>query len=66
MLAAAATASDTVSLDPALAGGTLIGKRYVNADESIELLCTMGGKGTLMLDGVPLVIKQAKQLPSSD
>jgi hypothetical protein len=66
MLAAAETASDTVSLDPALAGGTLIGKRYVNADESIELLCTTGGKGALMLDGAPLVIKQAKQLPSSD
>ena len=54
------------ALDPAQAGGTLIGKRYVNADESIEILCTKGGKGSLMLDGVPLEVKQAKQLPSSD
>lgn len=52
--------------DPALAGETLIGKRYVNADESLELLCTKGGKGTLSLNGTALEIKQAKQLPSSD
>ncbi len=66
MLAAAATAPADATLDPALAGETLIGKRYVNADESLELLCTKGGKGTLVLDGTPLEIKQAKQLPSSD
>jgi hypothetical protein len=66
MLEAAATAADTASLSPSLAGGTLIGKRYVNDDESIELLCTKGGEGTLMLDGAPMAIKMAKQLPSSD
>ena len=53
-------------IDPAHVGDTLIGKRYVNADESLELLCTKGGKGLLSLDGVRLEIKQAKQLPSSD
>ena len=66
MLAAAAPASGEADLDPAFAGETLIGKRYVNADESIELLCTKGGKGSVMLNGTPLEIKQAKQLPSSD
>ena len=67
MLAAAAAAvSDTGTLDPTYAAGTLIGKRYVNGDESVELLCTKGGKGALVLDGTPLAIKQAKQLPSSD
>jgi hypothetical protein len=66
MLGAAVTASGTANLDPAHAGGTLIGKRYVNADESIELLCTKGGKGALALDDMPLAIKEAKQLPSSD
>ena len=66
MLAAAAPASGGASLDPAFAGETLIGKRYVNADESIELLCTKGGKGSLVLNGTALEIKQAKQLPSSD
>ena len=62
----APTASGSGALDAALSGDTLIGKRYVNADESLELLCTKGGKGTLTLDGTPLEIKQAKQLPSSD
>jgi len=62
----APTAAASGALDAALAGGTLIGKRYVNADESLELLCTKGGQGTLTLDGTPLEIKQAKQLPSSD
>lgn len=52
--------------DASPAGETLIGKRYVNADESLELLCTKGGKGVLTLGGVELEIKQAKQLPSSD
>ena len=65
MLAPAATAPAGATLQ---AGGaeTLIGKRYVNADESVELLCTKGGKGALSLNGTPLEVKQAKQLPSSD
>lgn len=66
MLGGTATAPAGVALDPAQAGETLIGKRYVNADESLELLCTKGGKGGLTLGGAPLEIKQAKQLPSSD
>lgn len=53
-------------LDPALAEGTLMGKRYVNADESIEMLCTKPGKGSLVLNGEAMAVKQAKQLPSSD
>lgn len=64
MIPPAAAGSGT--LDEALSGETLIGKRYVNADESLELLCTKGGRGTLSFDGTPLEIKQAKQLPSSD
>ena len=66
MLGGTATAPAGVALDPAHAADTLIGKRYVNADESIELLCTKGGKGTLSVNGTPLEVKQAKQLPSSD
>jgi hypothetical protein len=62
----APTATGGGEIDPALATETLIGKRYVNADESLELLCTKGGKGSLTLDGQPLDVKQAKQLPSSD
>ena len=36
------------------------------ADERFEFLCTKGGKGSLAIDGVLLVVKQAKALPSSD
>jgi hypothetical protein len=52
--------------DPELAGGTATGKRYQNADGSLELLCIKAGKGTLAVDGVPLEVKAAKALPSSD
>lgn len=44
----------------------LVGKRYVNAADAVELLCTKGGKGALAVDGEPLAIKQTKPLPSSD
>ncbi len=44
----------------------LVGKRYVNAADAVELLCTKGGKGELAVDGEPLSVKQAKALPSSD
>ena len=46
--------------------GTLMGKRYVNADETIELLCTKPGDGALSIGGALLVPKGAKPLPSSD
>jgi hypothetical protein len=45
---------------------TLIGKRYVDATESIELLCTSSGVGALTCDGGPMAIKAAKPLPASD
>ena len=48
------------------AGGTQIGKRYVNAAGDLELLCTKPGAGTLAIGGVALAIKGAKPLPSSD
>ena len=53
-------------LDPAQAAGSLIGKRYVDAEERYEFLCTKGGEGSLALNGVALQVKQAKALPSSD
>lgn len=66
MVAGTAAAPEGLQLDPAQAEGTLIGKRYVDAEEKVELLCTKGGKGSLVLNGAPMGIKQAKQLPSSD
>ncbi len=45
---------------------TLIGKRYVDAADTVELLCTSSGIGELSCDGVPMTIKAAKALPASD
>lgn len=45
---------------------TLIGKRYTNESESIEVLCTKPGDGSLSIGDDPLVVKGAKPLPSSD
>jgi hypothetical protein len=54
------------ALNPAYADGTKIGKRYVDADGRIELLCVKAGQGSLSLAGVALQLKEAKPLPSSD
>jgi len=48
------------------ADGSVIGKRYVDADNTIELLCTKAGPGSAAIDGVVLGIKDAKPLPASD
>ncbi len=47
-------------------GSVLLGKRYVDAAASVEVLCTKPGDGALALDGEPLEVKSAKPLPSSD
>jgi len=52
--------------DPAFCSGTLIGKRYVDAIGSLEVLCVKPGKGSLSVQGVALQIKDAKPLPASD
>ena len=44
----------------------LIGKRYVNAEETIEVLCVKSGQGSLYYDGEELMTKDTKKLPSSD
>jgi hypothetical protein len=51
---------------PDFAGGTALGKRYVNADETLEILCTKAGEGSLGVDGELLSLKEAKPLPASD
>jgi hypothetical protein len=45
---------------------TLLGKRYVDEQSALELLCTKGGAGALTADGRVLTVKGAKPLPSSD
>ena len=43
-----------------------LGKRYVDDEGGIELLCTKPGTGELSCEGRPLSLKAAKPLPSSD
>lgn len=45
---------------------TVLGKRYVNADDTLELLCTFAGAGELTYGGAPMTLKAAKPLPASD
>jgi hypothetical protein len=47
-------------------GGTALGKRYVDADETLELLCTKAGAGSLAVGDTPLGLKESKPLPASD
>jgi len=58
--------ADRQPLDAAFTGGTLMGKRYADADAGIELLCTKPGDGSLSIGDVPLPTTDAKPLPSSD
>ena len=59
------TAATGLSLDTALSGGNLMGKRYVD-DSGAEVLVTKAGKGTLSVGSTPLSTKEAKPLPASD
>ncbi len=66
MVGASDEAPAGASMDAGDSGETLMGKRYVDEGETVEFLCTKAGAGSLALDGKPLDVKQAKQLPSSD
>jgi hypothetical protein len=46
--------------------GTLLGKRYIDEEVAIELLCTKAGAGMLSCEGRLMTVKGAKPLPSSD
>ena len=59
------TGASGLTLDPALADGNLMGKRYVDGTGA-EVLVTKSGKGTLSVGATPLDIKEAKPLPASD
>ncbi|MFD6454541.1 MULTISPECIES: hypothetical protein [unclassified Nocardia] len=48
------------------APSTVIGKRYVDVAEHVEVLCIAAGAGSLSCDGEPMTVKAAKALPASD
>jgi hypothetical protein len=45
---------------------TLLGKRYADDELGIELLCVKGCAEQLSVNGVPLLVREAKPLPASD
>ena len=53
-------------VSPDHAAGTALGKRYTDAEETIEVLCSKPGAGSLSLGAEALVTKSAKPLPASD
>src|SRR5215207_7216393 len=59
-------AAPEATADPGHLGGTLLGKRYVDSADTIEVLVTKSGEGSLALAGEVLVLAGAKTLPSSD
>lgn len=52
---------------PVVSGdGTQLGKRYHDVADTLEVLCTKSGAGSLAVDGTPMLLKSAKPLPASD
>jgi hypothetical protein len=57
---------DGASPDPMHSDGTQLGKRYADEELGLEVLCTKAGDGSLSIGDEPLLLKDAKPLPSSD
>ena len=51
--------ADALAPDDALAGGTLLGKRYADEPTGLEVLCTKSGAGTITVDGRPAIRRVA-------
>ncbi|MDF3309659.1 hypothetical protein P3H15_32085 [Rhodococcus sp. T2V] len=65
--------SPLAAAPPQAAGGAaggedalVVGKRYVDKESGLEVLCTVAGAGPLSVDGRPIGTAAAKLLPSSD
>ncbi len=61
-----APVADKSEFDAELAEGVLMGKRYTDESDSLELLCVKPGQGSLSFAGEALKEKATKKLPSSD
>ena len=66
MIAHTETAAGAAQANPEHMFKCLIGKRYVNADGTLELLCVKPGEGSFGANGEMLMGKETKKLPSSD
>ena len=65
-MASAADAAKTGDVDPGHAVGIAMGKGYIAADETLEVLCVKAGAGGLAIGGHLLLQKDTKQLPKTD
>ena len=45
---------------------TLLGKRYSDSADTVEVLCVVAGPSTLSLGPTPLAVKGPRPLPASD
>ena len=66
VLTSAADRTGGLSLVAGHDAPTLMGKRYVDASGSVELLCTKPGAGSIAVGDSLCELKDAKPLPSSD
>ena len=62
----AGTVADAADIDPSRAEGTALGKRYIDAEIGLEVLCSKAGQGTLSVEDRSLSLADAKPLPTSD
>ncbi|QZS52783.1 hypothetical protein [Rhodococcus opacus] len=46
--------------------GTVLGKRYIDTESGVEVLCVKPGAGSVSADDRPLELSVPKALPSSD
>lgn len=65
MVEPGADAGDATAVE-GLTEGTMMGKRYCDADGSVEVLCTKPGDGSVGIGETALMLKEAKPLPASD
>ena len=66
MIEATAEAPGAVEAVAGLTEGTLLGKRYCDADATIEVLCVKPGDGSMGIGQTAMTLKEAKPLPASD
>ena len=64
--AAMGESPDKAEADSEKMHGCLIGKRYVNEADTVEVLCVKSGEGSLYYNEAELMTKDTKKLPSSD
>lgn len=65
-MVAPGTDGDAGAAVDGLTNGSAMGKRYVDADDTLEVLCTKPGEGSVGLGTTALELKEAKALPASD